>query len=441
MRALFSLSWSGRAHVPSLLPPSDRPPVSTSSSVQRTYLTLTTLSVLSASFIWGINTLFLLDAGLSSTQAFAANAFFTLGSVLFEVPTGVVADVRGRKLSFLLGSATLFASTLLYLYMWNTGAPFWAWAGASMVIGLGFTFFTGAVEAWLVDALNHTGYDGPLDAVFAKGQIAAGASMLVGSVAGGFIAQATNLGVPYIIRSGFIVLTFGVAVFMMHDIGFTPVRGTGPIDEARNVMRSSIRYGWRVRPVRWLMLASPFTMGVMIFAFYAMQPYLLELYGDPTAYGVAGLAAAVVAGAQIAGGLAVPFAYKVFTYRTQALVVATLVSAAALVFIGVTSNLYVAIGLLVLWGLMFAMALPIRQSYLNGLIRSEERATVLSFDALMGSSGGVVIQPLLGRSADVWGYSTSYLIAGSVQLLALPFLIMARREQTSSDSLEPLNKA
>jgi sugar phosphate permease len=206
-------------------------------------------------------------------------------------------------------------------------------------------------------------------------------------------------------------------------------------------MRSSIRYGWRVRPVRWLMLASPFTMGVMIFAFYAMQPYLLELYGDPTAYGVAGLAAAVVAGAQIAGGLAVPFAYKVFTYRTQALVVATLVSAAALVFIGVTSNLYVAIGLLVLWGLMFAMALPIRQSYLNGLIRSEERATVLSFDALMGSSGGVVIQPLLGRSADVWGYSTSYLIAGSVQLLALPFLIMARREQTSSDSLEPLNKA
>jgi MFS family permease len=174
-------------------------------------------------------------------------------------------------------------------------------------------------------------------------------------------------------------------------------------------------------------------MGVMFFAFYGMQPYLLELYGDPEAYGVAGLAAAIVAGAQIVGGLAVPMAGKVFKYRTQALAVTTLVSAATLVFIGVTSNLYVAIGLLVIWGLMFATALPIRQAYLNGLIRSEERATVLSFDALMGSAGGVVTQPLLGRAADVWGYSTAYLITGGIQLLALPFLIMARRERTSSD--------
>ena len=48
-------------------------------SVQRTYLLLTLLSTLSASFIWGVNTLFLLDAGLSNTEAFAANAFFTAG--------------------------------------------------------------------------------------------------------------------------------------------------------------------------------------------------------------------------------------------------------------------------------------------------------------------------------------------------------------------------
>ena len=53
------------------------------------------------------------------------------------------------------------------------------------------------------------------------------------------------------------------------------------------------------------MLAAPFTFGVGIYAFYALQPYLLELYGDPTAYSVAGLAAAIVAGAQIVGGLIV----------------------------------------------------------------------------------------------------------------------------------------
>src|SRR5919106_2247067 len=94
----------------------------------RTYVTLTFLSTLASSFIWGINTLFLLDAGLFITEAFAANAFFTAGQVLFEVPTGVVADTLGRRTSYLLGSATLFASTLLYVLMWRVHGPFWAWA-------------------------------------------------------------------------------------------------------------------------------------------------------------------------------------------------------------------------------------------------------------------------------------------------------------------------
>src|SRR2546422_9562839 len=95
--------------------------------VLRTYVTLTFLSTLAASFIWGINTLFLLDAGLSITQAFAANAFFTAGEVLFEVPTGIVADTLGRRTSYLLGAATLFVSTVLYARMWKIQAPFWSW--------------------------------------------------------------------------------------------------------------------------------------------------------------------------------------------------------------------------------------------------------------------------------------------------------------------------
>ena len=60
--------------------------------------------------------------------------------------------------------------------------------------------------------------------------------------------------------------------------------------------------------------------GVGIYAFYAMQPFLLELYGDPKAYSVAGLAAAIVAGAQIAGGYAAPKIRRLFRKRTTALI-------------------------------------------------------------------------------------------------------------------------
>jgi MFS family permease len=402
-------------------------------TVQRVYLVLLLFTTLAASFIWGINTLFLLDAGLSSTAAFTANAIFTAGMVLFEVPTGVVADTWGRRASYLLGSVTLAVSTVLYWLAWQVQAPFWAWAVTSALLGLGFTFFSGATEAWLVDALKFTGFKGDLESVFAKGQVVSGAAMLSGSVAGGLVAQWTNLGVPYILRGLALVVAFAVALLYMRDWGFVPHVGKHPVREMRLVLQSSMRYGLGNPPARWMMLSAPFTFGVGIFAFYAMQPYLLELYGDEQAYAIAGLAAAIIAGAQIVGGLVAPQVRRLFRRRTSALLVGVLAEVALLVLLGLTTAFWVAAGLLVLWGLTAAATLPIRQTYMNGLIPSEQRATVLSFDNLLGSGGGVVIQPVLGRVADAWSYAGSYLVGAAVQVLAVPFVVLARRQRAVSD--------
>src|SRR5512141_2869019 len=103
-------------------------------SIQRTYLLLLLGHTLATPYIWGINTIFLLDAGLSNLEAFAANAFFTAGMVLFEVPTGIVADTIGRRMSYLLGTVTLSMSTLLYVLLWRLHAPFWQWAVVSVLI-------------------------------------------------------------------------------------------------------------------------------------------------------------------------------------------------------------------------------------------------------------------------------------------------------------------
>jgi MFS family permease len=403
--------------------------------VQRVYLTLELLHTLAASFIWGINTLFLLDAGLSNAEAFAANAFFTAGLVLFEVPTGVVADTRGRRTSYLLGTLTLAASTLLYLWMWRISAPFWAWALASGLLGAGFTFFSGAVEAWLVDALAYSGFDGKLESVFAKGEIVQGIAMLGGSVAGGAIAQATNLGVPYVLRVIVLALTFLCALAWMRDLGFTPSRGKRPIAEVKRVLRGSIEHGLANPPVRWVMLAAPFAGGVMIYAFYAMQPFLLELYGDEEAYGVAGLAAAIFAGAQILGGLSVSLVGHVFRRRTSVLLVGGLSGSVLLATIGLLPAFWTVLTLLVLWSLLISAVTPVRQAYLNDLVPSDQRATVLSFDSMLASSGGVVFQPMLGRAADAWSYPASYVLAATIDALALPFLWLARRQKTAADSI------
>ena len=405
--------------------------------VQRVYLCLILLSTLSASFIWGINTLFLLDAGLNNAGAFAANAFFTAGMVIFEVPTGVIADTRGRRSSYLLGAATLLLSTLLYLWMWQTHAPLWGWAIASILLGLGFTFFSGATEAWLADALTHAGVKDKLQSVLAKGQVVGGAAMLSGSVAGGFIAQTTNLGVPYIIRSVLLGLTLATAFLWMKDLGFAPRRGGGLVVEIRKVIRESLDAGWGNPPVRWLMLAALFTGGVSVFGFYAMQPYLLQLYGNPGAFGIAGLSAAVVAATQMVAGLLAPQLHRLLGRRTDTLIVTTAIGSASILGIGLVPSFPVAVGLLVVWGFSFSVGMPIRQAYINDLIPSEQRATVLSSDSMMGSIGGVVAQPALGRVADLFGYSRAYVVSALIQLAALPFLGLARRENAASDVAGP----
>jgi MFS family permease len=408
----------------------------TATSVQRTYLGLLLANTLAASFIWGINTIFLLDAGLTNFEAFAANAFFTAGMVLFEVPTGVVADTRGRRISFLLGAATLLITTLLYLLLWQLRADFWWWAMVSLGLGLGFTFFSGALEAWLVDALKATHFQGGLEAVFAKGQVVSGAAMLVGSVAGGVVAQFTNLGVPYIIRAVVLGLSFMLAFMVMRDIGFTPDRTRKTVDTIKDILNHSIHIGFHRPSIRWLMWSAPLSMGLLGYVFYALQPYLLELYGDPRAYTIAGLVAAILAGSQIIGGLAAARIRRLFRRRTSAIIIGTTATGLILAAIGLVPNFWFVLAMIVLWGIIFAAMMPIQQAYLNSLIPSKQRATVLSMNSLMGSAGGVVSQPVLGRIADISGYANSYLAAAIVQLLAVPLLIRARRHAAKSDYIE-----
>jgi MFS family permease len=230
---------------------------------------------------------------------------------------------------------------------------------------------------------------------------------------------------------------FVVAFRMMYDVGFTPVRGGRPLAEMRRIAGASIEYGWRIPAVKWLMFESLFTGGVGIYVFYALQPYLLELYGDPQAYTIAGLVAAIVAGAQILGGAAAPRIRRRFRRRTSALIATAALSTLTLALIGLFDRFWPVLALVVVWGLLFAASMPIRQTYMNGLIPSQQRATILSFDSLMGSSGGVWAQPVLGRAADVWGYAPSYLLSSAISALAVPCLVLSRRQNAPADHTEP----
>jgi MFS family permease len=415
----------------------------TPEDIQRTYLTLLLLQTLAASFIWGVNTLFLLDAGLSLTEAFVANAAFTAGMVLFEVPTGVVADAAGRRLSFMLGAATLLVTTVLYLGLWWVEADVVWWIVVSILIGLGFTFFSGATEAWLIDALEATGFDGAVETVFGKGQVASGLATLVGTILGGVMAQ-WSLGIPYVVRSGMLVLVIVVAYLRMHDIGYTPIKGQSIREEMTTIVKASMKHGFGNPPIRMFLLGAPFAMGIGIWVFYAFQPYLLQLFGDESAFYISGIAAAIFATAQMAGGASVNLVRRFVRSRTAIISVEVAIGSLAIIGVGLAELLdsplgfWVAIVLLTLVAMLWALSGPMQQAYMNEIIPSEQRATVLSFSSLMGSAGGVVAQPALGKVADVWSLGIGYVVAGVLYAIRLPFILAVRRMDLPADHIEPL---
>jgi MFS family permease len=406
-----------------------------SGSVVRTYLVISGLFTLAASVIWGVNTLFLLDAGLDIFGVFIANAAFTAGMVIFEIPTGVVADTSGRRRSFLLSAATLLVSTLAYVAIAAVGGGLLLFVAASLLLGLGFSFYSGAVEAWLVDALNATGYQGHLDRVFARGEMVSGAAMLVGSIGGGLLGN-IDLAWPFVVRALLLGGVFLVGWGWMRDVGFTPRATTlaaMPAEMAR-VLHASVEFGWRSRPVRLLMLVALFQGAYQLWGFYAWPPYFLELLGRDAVW-VSGVVAALIALSTIAGNTLVELFTRVCGRRTTLLLWAAAVMVAATVGVGLAGSFWTAVALLLLATVAEGVAIPVQQAYLHAVVASEQRATVVSSVSLVSSAGGIGGQLGLGYLARAQGVAAGYVTGGLTMLLTLPPLLLLRRRRERADMI------
>lgn len=404
----------------------------------RTYLTANGLFTLAASLIWAVNTLFLLSAGLDIFTVMVVNAAFTLGQLVFEVPTGVVADTIGRKASFLLGIAALAAATLLYVLAAQLQLGIPVFVAASVLLGFGFTCQTGAMDAWLVDALAHTGYDRPLDSVFASGQVVFGIATLGGTIGGGLLGQ-VDLALPYYARSVVLLLVFVFVALTMRDSGFEPRplvwRRFG--EETRAILSAGIRYGWRNRTVRMLFLAAAAQGLFFIFGFYSWQRYFLDLLGRELVW-VNGVVTAAFAVAGIAGNALVKRIMREGERRRgaggvlalTALAQALLVGAIGLVGLlvpaerGGIAPFLAAAGMYVVFGVASGIQGPVRQAYLNRQIPSAQRATVLSLDAFFGDGGASVGQLGLGWLSRAVSIPMAWVVSG-VLLLAAPPLYRA----------------
>jgi len=404
------------------------------------YVLVGGLFTLAASLIWATNTIFLMRVGgLDLLQVMLVNASFTVAQAIFEVPTGVIADTLGRRVSVLMSMAVLLASTVLYVVTPPLGWGMTGFVAASALLGLGFTFQSGAVDAWLVDALDAAGHTGPKEKVFATGQVASGAGMLIGSLAGGALGQ-FDLSWPYVARAVLLGLTFLAVVALVKDEGFTPrrLRWSTFGAETRRIARAGSEFGWKSPVIRPLLLVSAFGGLFYMYAFYAWQPYVLELLGRDAVW-LLGVAQAGFSAAGIAGNTLVTRVMRVDELRRDPARVLTVLAIAEFgiaVLIAVVGLVAGAPGVIpaaavivlwLAWGLLFGVYGPVRMAYINAHIPSAQRATVLSLDAFFADGGGIVGQPALGWVSKRTTIALAWLIGSAGLAAASPLYAWSGR--------------
>ena len=152
-------------------------------------------------------------AGLSPLQLVLVGTTLELSVLLCEVPTGVVADVYSRRLSIIIGFGLIGLGFLLEGLL-----PFFVTILLAQVLwGLGYTFTSGARQAWLSDEIGEAGAN--------RAFLRANKFSLAGSLAGMLFAiliGSTQVNLPILASGSLFIILAGVLSLSMPETGFHP---------------------------------------------------------------------------------------------------------------------------------------------------------------------------------------------------------------------------
>ena len=384
----------------------------------RIYLLLVFTSKLSVAFSFTTYVMFLLSRGLTIFETSLVNMVFYATLFIFEIPTGALADVFGRKYSF-VASCFLTALGLFFYYL---SGSLWGFALAEATIAIGHTFASGAFQAWLVDKLHYHSFDGELKKVFAKEQVLNNLAVIIGGLLGAYVGKA-NLAWPWLVAAIGMTIVGVLAQVLMKEEYFVRQKISWVLgwQSLRQVVRDSWQAGVKNKAVRFLILLGT----VQYFAVQApnmqWQPYFVRNFhiaNQHLGWIFSGVSVCMMFGSM----LAPYFAHQLKQERkvllwSQALIGLSLIFAS---FSKVFST-----ALIFFWLHEFGRGLfkPLKDQYLNDSIESAQlRATLISFESMSHHIGGFFGLLVGGLLAQVFGIQSAWLVSGLL-LLVMSWLL------------------
>ncbi len=345
--------------------------------------------------------LFYKDMGLSTEEAFRLKAIYSISIVVFEVPSGYLADILGRKVTLILGAILGTAGFAFYAF----GAGFWMFVAAEMTLGIGQSFVSGADSAMLFDSLKADGrsekylrYEGINYSVGNFSEALAG-------LAGGALAE-ISLHLPFYFQTGIAFIAIPAALTLVEPAVAIKRKRTGIGDILKVVHYALIKNN----RLRWNLIYASILGSCTLTMAWVYQLRLHEFGFTEVLIGGTATALNVLVGMVTLSSarLERKMGKKLTVIITSLLITGGFVAGGlsnhAALFLLVLSIFYMARG----------VATPVLKDYINQITPSEIRATVLSVRSLLIRAVFAVIAPLFGWLSDALSLSQALLIVGLV---------------------------
>lgn len=369
------------------------------------YLGLKAAFQFGLTFITATYVIFLITRGLNLFEVNLVNMAFFATMLLFEIPTGAVADVFGRKVSF-VASCFIFATGM---FMYSAAHSFWGFVAAEMTSAIGATLASGAFQAWLVDRLKHYGYEDSLSPIFAKEQYAVGIAGIGGALCGAFLAD-KNIALPWI-AGGIVMILVGLAAaFLMKEEYF--VRSKFSFVSGARAMRETIhfsaQYGFKNKAVRFVLAISMIQFLAVQAPNMQWQPFFAQFLTSKAHLGYiwAGMSVFMMIGAALA-----PWILRRVMNERKAILLCQLGAG-----VGILATTYFGMPTAVIIFLLHETARgafsPLQEVYLHDNIPSKQRATLVSLDSMFHHFGGMVGLLLSGFIAEYVSITAAWSMSG-----------------------------
>lgn len=387
---------------------------------ERTYYIVVSLYSGAGWFLGPVYPLFLLSRGLDLLQIQLVLATFLLSVFLLEVPTGAVADVFGRKISFLLSCAVRTFAFGLY----SVADSFADCLIAEVIDAVGMTLATGALDAWAVDGMRAEGDERPVDRLFARAQMMTRALMVIGGIGGGYLAS-IDFAYAWIAGASLFGFTGVLAAVLMYDD--RPKRAAAKAVTRPSVLQTMSVGLSTVRQAPVLTLLCVVSFGLAFGgapAHMLWQPRLQELSGEGV--WLMGWVWALINLVTLLGSWMLPRLLE-RAARERILFATTLFRAGFLAMAAAATSFSPALVGYLMAELGFGVTEPILQAWMNDHIPSEQRATVLSVRSMFATLGGAVGLVCLGFVSRDLGIPIAWGVCACIFAVVAPAFVALGR--------------